>query len=252
MINPPDEYLTEVSPECRGRLIRTFAEEITEFMYLIGKKRETLLAFATQSTAYERTSARGVAYGLMHKSANTLMASFELALSGYQLEPPILFRNAIEGCSVAWDIVGNKKVFENFQASKKFHSTDSINRIRKINKFYARLWDHLSQSSVHTSKKNSNPVMFRGPAGLVIPPYGFIPAGKEETSRYVVEFALMVAHACLHLTEVVFYPFVSDPETTAETGVGLVSLSITERHQRFVDSFEKTNLRLRANPGFGR
>jgi hypothetical protein len=252
MTNCSDEYLTEISLECRGRLIRTFSEEITEFMYLLSKMRGTLQAFSAESAEQERMSARGFAHNLMHRGANTLMASFELALSGYQIEPPILFRNAIEVCALAWDIVGDKKIFASFQKDKKFHSADSINRIRKVNKFYAKLWDNLSQASVHISKKNHCPVMFRGAAGPLIPPYGFIPVGKEETSRYVVEFALMVAHACLHLAEVVFYPFISDPETTVETGVGLLSLSITERHQRFVASFEQTDLRLRSDPGFGR
>jgi hypothetical protein len=45
MTNGSDEYLTEVSSECRGRLLRTFAEEITEFMNLMSKLRGTLLTF---------------------------------------------------------------------------------------------------------------------------------------------------------------------------------------------------------------
>lgn len=235
-----NEYLTKDGPECKRRLTHVYAKEVVEFNYLVRKQLDPLNAFSQKGEESEQVMGRAYAYGLMYKSANTLMAAMELALSGYRWEPPILHRNALEGCAVAWDLVFNEKSFQRWQNNKHFKSTDSVGRLFKVDEFYGWIWGRLSNMTVHTTKENARPPLFRTPRGLIYQPFGYIRQGEEEAARYTVESTIMAAHACLLLTEVVFEPFVTDPEATAKTNEGFATRKITERHQVFVDRFQET------------
>lgn len=234
-----DNYLTVFGPECKRRLTHTYGEEVAEFMFLITKMQETLAAYRAQRTAAEEKFAREPALCLMYKSANTLMASLELALSGYHWEPPILFRNALEGCAVAWDIVTNEKRFKLWETGKHFKSSDSVSQLQKVDWFYGEIWGFLSNTKVHITKKNCSPPLFATDTGPVFQLFGLVPEGMEEKKRNVVEASIMAAHTCLRLTEIVFFPFITNPETVKlDRGGQFVTSLVTDRYRRF-DSFAK-------------
>lgn len=245
------KYLEDSGPECRNRLAQTFAAEVVEFSYLTNKIWETLSSYEANRSGTAH-SARDVAYGLMTKGVNTMMAGFELALSGYYWEPPILFRNAVEGYAAAWDVAQNKKRFTLWQSNKTFKSADSISMLAKEDKIYGKLWGHLSNMNVHTMQANSSPAMFRLDGGPTFQVFGLVPRGKEETRRFTIEFSIFAAMVCLHLTEIVFFPFAFDPETLTKSDQdGFARRKVSERHRRFVDSFERTCRAMMNDPDSG-
>lgn len=242
------EYLQESGPECKRRLTQTYAAEIIEFSILTNKMRETLAAYQANRSGSTHT-ARDVAYGLMTKGVNTMMAGFELALSGYYWEPPILFRNAVEGCATAWDVAQNEKSFALWQSNKPFKSADSISMLAKEDKVYGKIWGHLSNMNVHTTQANSSPAMFLIDDTPTFQLFGLVPQDKEETRRFTIEFSIFASLVCLQLAEIVFFPFVTDPETLTKSGQGgFARNKVSERHRCFVDAFERTCRAMMNNP----
>jgi hypothetical protein len=242
------EYLHDSGPECKSRLTKTYAAEIIEFSFLTNKLRETLTAYQSNRSGDAHT-ALDVAYGLMTKAVNTMMAGFELALSGYYWEPPILFRNAVEGCATAWDVAQNENSFTLWQSSKPFKSADSISMLAKEDKLYGKIWGHLSNMNVHTTQLNSSPTAFLIDGQPTFQLFGFVPRGKEETRRFAIEFSIFAAFVCLQLTEIVFFAFASDPETLTKSDQdGFARNKVSERHRCFLESFERTCRAMKNDP----
>lgn len=245
MINKIADYLNDSGPECKKRLMAHYAEEVAEFSHLLSKQQETLAEYSVRRSVSSPLAQREVAFGLMVKSANTLMAGFEIALSGYYWESPILFRNAVEGCATAWDLVHNETSYATWQGKKLFKSAESVARLAKEDAVYGRFWGNLSNSNVHTNQGNSSPAQLLIDGVPKMQTFGLVPNGKEESRRFNIEFALLCAHVCLQLTEVVFFPFISQAETvTKADNEDFVRVVTSARHRRFVDSFEQTCKRM--------
>ena len=86
------QYLNELAPETKRRLTQHFSAEVEEFSTLVGKLIQTLQAYLARNPDHGPADARFVAFGLMTKGANALMAAFETGLSGYHWEPTALLR----------------------------------------------------------------------------------------------------------------------------------------------------------------
>jgi hypothetical protein len=244
-----NEYLNSAGPDCKRRLIKTYANEVEQFSYLVGKIKETLAEFSYRRSSLSDPSRRDIAFGLMYKCVNTLMAGFELALSGYYWEPPILHRNAVEGCAAAWDIALNDKSFELWQGKKHFKSADSIARLSKEDNFFGKFWGHLSNQNVHTTQLNSSPTFFTMDGTHKFQVFGYVPEGKEETRRFVIEISVFAADVCLNLTEMVFFPFALQPETLVKSeNDGHVRRHTSERMSRFREAFEQTCRKMMSDP----
>lgn len=142
------KYLREMSPESRARVTTHFSKEVSEFAFLAAKITETLQHYHARNPQHDENNPKEVAFALMTKGANTLMAGFELVLTGYMWEPPILFRSALEGFAVAWDVVHNDPRFAAWKASKKFDSTDSISNLKKAIEPIGKMYGLLS-NNVH-------------------------------------------------------------------------------------------------------
>ena len=242
MTTKTQRYLFETGPECKQRITRAYPLEVASFTHLVDLLRTTLAEFVYSKASEQAPPAHSIAFGIMLKSANTLMAGFELCLSGYHWEPPILFRSALEGCAAAWDIVNNEKSLRLWQSDKSFKSCDSITQLSKLDPFYGKWWGIQSNFNVHTSQANGNPTFFYTPDGQTeFQMYGFVPEGKEESRRYVIEASIVSALACLHLAEWVFHEYLSEPAETVVVGRdGKIYKRVTEEHERHIAAFHQT------------
>jgi hypothetical protein len=151
------KYITELAPESKARVTRYFSAEVEEFSILVGNMIATLQNYHRLNPTYQDDDPKVAAYSLMTKGANTIMAAFELALSGYLWEPPIIFRNALEGFASAWDVVHSPKRYELWKGNKKFSSTDSISNLKKAIKPTGKMYGFLSNMYAHISPVNASP-----------------------------------------------------------------------------------------------
>ena len=227
-------YLRELSPEARSRVLAVFAKEVDEFGHLTFRIIESLQRYHECNKMHDENNPKEAAFSLMTKGANTLMAGFELVVGGYMWEPPILFRSALEGFAVAWDIVHNPGRFDLWKKRKRFQSAESISHLKKAIEPVGKMYGYLSNMHVHTGPINSSPPM-TSPEKFQF--FGLLPAGNEELRKGEVYFALMAAHVCLQITELVFYAYASDLETIETIpGTDTVKTVVSERHQPFVEA----------------
>lgn len=231
------KYLRELSPEARTRVAAHFSKEVGEFAFLAAKITETLQHYHARNPKHDENNPKEVAFALMTKGANTLMAGFELVLTGYMWEPPILFRSALEGFAVAWDVVHNDPRFADWKARKKFDSADSISNLKKVIEPVGKMYGFLSNMHVHTGPLNSSPPMFLVGEEQKFQFFGLLSPGKEHLSRGEVCFALLTAHVCLQLTELVFPNYSLGLETIEKIpGTDLVRTIVSPRHRPFVEA----------------
>jgi hypothetical protein len=148
------KYLIELAPESKARLTNHFSIEVEEFSTLVSKTIATLQNYHRVNPVYRDDDPKLAAYSLMTRGANTIMAAFELALSGYVWEPSILFRNALEAFASAWDVVHNPKRFEVWKSQEKFRSTDSISNLKKAIEPIGKMYGFLSNMYVHINPVN--------------------------------------------------------------------------------------------------
>ena len=231
------KYLRELSADAKARITIHFGFEVEEFSFLIATMIAILQRYHSRNPVYDDRDPEQVAFGLMTKGANTLMAGFELALTGYMWEPPVLLRSALEGFAAAWDIVHNEDRFATWNARKKFDATDSISNLKKVIEPIGKMYGFMSNMNVHTSPLNSSPPMLASDSGPKFQFFGLTPAGKESIRKGEIYFALFVAYVCLQLTELVFHNYSIELETIEKIpGTGLVRTKVSARHQRFVDA----------------
>jgi hypothetical protein len=231
------KYLGELSPEARARVAEHFSSEVGEFAFLVAKITETLQHYHAQHPSHDESDPKEVAFALMTKGANTLMAGFELALTGYMWEPPVLFRNALEGFAVAWDIVHNEARFFIWKSRGKFDSTKSISSLKKAIEPVGEMYGLLSNMYVHTSPLNSSPSMLIVGGEQKFQFFGLLSQGKEQLRKGEVCFALLAAYICLQLTELVFHNYSFGLETIEKiSGTDFVRTVVSPRHRSFVDA----------------
>jgi len=231
------KYLNEQSPEVKIRLTRYFSDEVEEFSILTAKLIETLLHYNSQNHVYDENDPKQVAFSLMTKGANSLMAGFDLVLAGYMWEPPVLFRCTLEGFATAWDIVHNEARFATWKAGKNYASSDSISNVKRAIEPFGKLYGYMSNMNVHTCPLNSSPVMLVSGQEPKFQFFGFIPSGKENVRKADIYFALLVAYVCLQLTELVFHNYCLELETIErKPGTGYVKVKVSSRHRRFADT----------------
>ncbi|GAB2892780.1 hypothetical protein GCM10027046_22100 [Uliginosibacterium flavum] len=229
-------YLHTLSTDSKGRAAIHFSAEVHEFSTIVSKIVETLQIYHSVHPEID-ADPKHVAFGLMTKGANTLMAGFELALTGYFWEPQILFRSALEGFATAWDIVNNPKRFAVWQAGKKFSSTDSISNLKKEIEPVGKMYGFLSEMYVHTSPINSSPPMFVSQGEAKFQFFGYLPPDKEDVRKGEVYVALLTSFVCLQLTEIIFHNYAKELETIEKIpGTDTVSTKVSARHRKFVDA----------------
>lgn len=215
-------------------MLTVFSKEVDEFAHLVYRITETLQRYHERNKTHDETNPKEVAFSLMTKGANTLMAGFELVIGGYMWEPPILFRSALEGFAAAWDIVHNPARFDLWKKRKPFQSTDSISNLKKAIGSVGKMYGYLSNMHVHTAPINSSPPMTSADTFQF---FGLLPEGSEELRKGEVFFALMAAHVCLQLTELVFHAYAAELETIRMIpGTDTVSTVVSERHRPFVEA----------------
>lgn len=228
------KYVRELSPEARSRVIAVFGKEVDEFAHLVFRIIETLQQYHARNKMHDENNPKEIAFSLMTKGANTLMAGFELAIGGYMWEPPILFRSALEGFAVAWDVVHNPARFDLWKKHKNFDSTNSISNLKKAIEPVGKMYGYLSNMHVHTGPINSSPTMTSAEQFQF---FGLLSAGKEELRKGEVLFALLAAHVCLQLTELVFHNYAAKLETIQKIpGTDTVKTVVSERHRPFVEA----------------
>jgi hypothetical protein len=230
------KYLYELAPESKARLCKHFSEEVEEFVTLISKVMQTLQNYQSLNFIYNENDPKQIAYGIMTKGANTIMAAFELALSGYFWEPPILCRNALEGFASAWDIVHNETRFTTWKTKKKFDSTDSISNLKKAIEPIGVLYGLMSKP-VHTKPENASPSCVMSDDEVKLQFFGLIRSGKESIRSGEIYFSLLTAFVCLQLTELTFHQYSSELETIEKIhGTDFVKTKVSERHRKFVNA----------------
>ena len=228
------KYVHELSPEARSRVLAVFAKEVDEFAHLVFRVVETLQRYHERNKKHDENNPKEIAFSLMTKGANTLMAGFELVIGGYMWEPPILFRSALEGFAVAWDIVHNPVRFDLWKKRKTFHSTDSISNLKKEIEPIGKMYGYLSNMHVHTGSINSSPPMTSAEKFQF---FGLLPVGDEDLRKGEVFFALLAVHICLQLTELVFHTYAAELETIQKIpGTDTVKTVVSERHRPFVEA----------------
>lgn len=234
------KYITELATESRCRLISHFEEEVEEFSFLLGQTITTLQNYNKTNAQTPDKNPKSEAYNIMLKGTNALMAGFELNIGGYLWEPPILFRNALEGFASAWDIVHNPKRFELWEKEKKFNSTASISNLKKAIEPVGQMYGFLSNMYTHLSPINATPPLIESNGVPKLQFFGQIPVGKENIRVGEVHFALMVAYICLQLTELTFHQYSPELETIEKIpGKDFVKVKVSDRHRKFVNAAMK-------------
>ena len=228
-------YIDALSSDSRDRVSKLFAREIDEFALLTAKLVSALQRFHARHPAFEGDSPTHIAFSLMTKSANALMAGFELVLTGYSGESEVLFRTALERSAVAWDVVHNPDRFASWKNNKKFDSTESISRLKREVEPVGRLYGYLSNLYVHITPQSSLPSMILEDDTPKF--FGYLSPGKEHLPKGRIYFALFCAYVLLQLTEIVFHAYCDELETIERLqGKDLVQNIVSKRHQEFVDA----------------
>jgi len=233
------KYLRQLGPESKARLTDYFVAEVEEMSVLAARSMETLQNYHRLNPQHDPENPKQVAFGLMTKGMNTLMAAFELSLAGYFWEPSILLRSALEGFATAWDLVHNKARFELWKAKRRFDSSDSITNVKEAIDEIGKLYGYLSNFNVHTNPLNSSPSMVVVEDQPRFQLFGLVRPGKESIRKTEVLFALFVTYVCLQLTELVFYQYASELETIEKVpGADLVRTKVSQRHRKMVDAMK--------------
>jgi hypothetical protein len=231
------EYMSDLSPESRARVTKHFSKEVEEFSVLVAKTVDTLQRYHSQNPMHDDGNPKEVAFGLMTKGANTLMAGFELVLTGYMWEPGILFRSALEGFAVAWDLVHTEERFAAWKTRKAFRSTDSISNLKKAIEPVGKMYGLLSNMHVHTNPDSSSPSMFLDDGVRTFQFFGLLRPGKEHLRKTEVCFGIFSAYVCLQLTELVFHSYSAALETIERIpGTDSVRTVVSARHRPFVEA----------------
>ena len=232
------EYVEHDSSESRERIRSHFRSEIEEFIYLSSKLQALLFSYHEKNPRSDGTNPRQSALGLMMRGATTLMAAFELTITGYIGEPEILVRSALERFCVAWDIVTNPDRYLAWRTKGgKFDSTSSISRAKVDFPLVGKMYGHLSNMHVHITPLNSSPSMFMEDGNPKFQFYGYLPTGKEDLSRAQIYGLLLDAYILLQLAEVVYFNYAVEPETIRIVpGENHVQPVVSRRHKRFADA----------------
>jgi len=237
MKNTVLKYVHELAPESKARVTIHFAAEVEEFSILISHMTQTLQNYHQLNSTHDKNEPKQVAYGLMTKGASTLMAGFELSLSGYLWEPSILFRNALETFATAWDIVHNESRFKRWKTNKHFKSTDSISSAKEVIEQIGKLHGHLSSMHAHIGPTNASPSCVMSGDEPKLQFFGLIRSGKEGIRAGEIHFSLLVAYMCLQLTELTFHQYAHELETIVPIpGSGHAQTKVSERHRKFMDA----------------
>jgi hypothetical protein len=231
------KYLYELAPESKARLSKHFSEEVEEFSTLISQIIQTLQNYQRLNPIQDENDPKQIAYAIMTRGANTLMAAFELVLSGYFWEPPVLFRNALEGFSSSWDIVHNETRFKTWKTNRNFSSTDSITNLKKAIEPVGKLYGMLSNIYAHINKINYSPSYVISGDDKRLQFFGSIRSGKESIRAGGIYFSLLITFVCLQLTELTFHQYSPGLETIEKIpGTDYVRIKVSERHSKFVNS----------------
>lgn len=233
------KYLRELAPDSKARLTTHFVEEVEEMSALTARVMEALQNYHRINPQHDESNPKQVAFGLMTKGTNTLMAAFELSLCGYLWEPSILMRSALEGFATAWDIVHNESRFALWNTGRKFGSSDSITKVKEAVDVIGPLYGMLSKVNVHTSPLNSSPSMLLTEDSPKFQFFGLVSVGKEHIRKTEVLLCLFVAYICLQLTELVFHQYASELETIEKiSDSDMVRTIVSERHRKTVDAMK--------------
>ena len=231
------KYLNELAPESKARLTKHFSEEVEEFSILVSQTIVTLQNYHRINPTCNDDDPKAIAYEIMTKGANTVMAAFELVLNGYLWEPPILFRNALEGFASAWDVVHNEKRFQLWKKKGKFSSTDSISNLKKSIEPIGQMYGLLSNMYAHISPINASPSFVISDGEPKLQFFGLIRSGKEGIRAGEVHFALLSAFVCLQLTELTFHQYSPALETIEKIpSSDYVRVKVSDRHRKFVNA----------------
>lgn len=233
------KYLGQLAADSKARLTVHFANEVEEMAVLTSRAMQALQNYHRSNPQHDFNNPKQVAFGLMTKSVNTLMAAFELSLGGYMWEPSILLRSALEGCATAWDLVHNGSRFELWKTKRKFDSTNSISNAKEVSGEIGKLYGYLSNFSVHTSPLNSSPSMVVVQDEPKFQFFGFVRPGNESVRKTEILLCLFVTYICLQLTELVFYHYASDLETIEKIpGADLVRTRVSDRHRKVMEAMK--------------
>ncbi len=233
-------YLRQLAPDSTARLTAYFAAEVEEMSLLVSRAMETLQNYYRTNPQQDPENPKQVAFGLMTKGTNTLMAAFQLSLSGYLWEPSILLRSSLEGFSTAWDLVHNPARFEQWKANRKFDSTYSISNVKEVCEEIGKLYGYLSKFSVHTSALNSSPSMVVTDGEPKFQFFGLVAPGKEAIRKTEIYLSLFVSYVCLQLTELSFHQYAVELETIERIqGADLMRTKVSERHRVIVDAMKE-------------
>ena len=242
-------YLRRLAPDSAARLTVHFAAEVEEMSLLVSRAMEALQNYHKTNPQHDPENPKQVAFGLMTKGVNTLMAAFQLSLSGYLWEPSMLLRSALEGFATAWDLVHNPARFEQWKANSKFDSTYSISSVKEVSEEIGKLYGHLSKVNVHTSPLNSSPSMVVADGEPKFQFFGLVSPGEEEIRKTEIYWSLFVSYVCLQLTELVFHQYAVELETIEKIpGKDLVRTKVSERHRVIVDGMKAHFSRIVADP----
>jgi hypothetical protein len=212
-----------------------YHDEVVEFSLLISKIIVPLQNYYRTKFSGDTKSPEFIAYGIMTRAANTLMAAFELTLIGYFWEPPILFRNALEGFATAWDILHNTDRFFTWKDDKKFDSTDSISNLKKEIKPVGKLYGMLSNMYAHIKQNNAAPSSLLSGDEAKLQFFGFVGSGKEKIRKGGVYLAIIVAFICLQVTEMSYHQYSAELETIEILpGTNRARTKVSARHRKFV------------------
>ena len=242
-------YVRSLAPDSTARLTVHFAAEVEEMSFLVSRAMEALQNHHKTNPQHDPENSKQVAFGLMRKGVNTLMAAFQLSLSGYLWEPSMLLRSALEGFATAWDLVHQPARFEQWKANRKFDSTLSISNVKEVSEEIGKLYGHLSKDNVHTSPLNSSPSMVVADGEPEFQFFGLVSPGKEEIRKTEIYLSLFVSYVCLQLTELVFHQYAVELETIEKIpGKDLVRTKVSERHRIIVDGMKAHFSRVAADP----
>ncbi|MFT3821925.1 MAG: hypothetical protein QM750_30635 [Rubrivivax sp.] len=249
MRNTALNYLRQLGSDSTTRLTAHFATEVEEMSILASRAMEALQNYHRFNLQHDPNNPRQVAFGLMSKGVNTLMAAFQLALSGYRWEPSILLRSALEGFSTAWDLVHNPARFEQWKTSRKFESTHSISAAKEAIGEIGKLYGHLSTINVHTSPLNSSPSMVLVDGEPKFQFFGLVSPGKEAIRNTEIYLTLFASYICLQLTELVFHQYAIELETIEiDLEKNLARTKVSQRHRTIVDAMEVHFARIAVDP----
>jgi len=195
--------LQQTSNQIASDIDRDYFDDIDNIVTSLAISYDILISIINHEDQTKISNADFQSALLYFTALNTILGTLELFRRGYSKEPQMLFRNAIETMSAAYDIHANPEKYTILMTTPdKFDSKKSISVAKSVHSFIGQMYGLFSSNFSHVSPFHILPHKSRG-AELCI---GGLYDKNEKTHRlFTLSQFIAISDVLGSLLELTFY-----------------------------------------------